>query len=446
MDHRHDAYMSTRQDDLRSQIAELVREHASVAPPSFEPGRTAIGYAGRVFGPEEVMALVDASLDFWLTAGPRAAEFEAELARVAGTKYASLLNSGSSANLAAISALASPKLKDRLRPGDEVITTAASFPTTVNPIIQNGWTPVFVDIELGTYDTTPERVESAIGPRTRAVVLAHTMGMPFDAPRIAAMCRDRGMYFIEDCCDALGASIGGRPVGTFGHLATLSFYPAHQITTGEGGGVLTNSGKLNWITRSFRDWGRDCWCEPGEDDVCRKRFGYQLGTLPMGYDHKFVYTHRGYNLKALDLQAAIGLIQLGRLGEFVRARRENWSAMRAHLTRYEQYLVLPEAIEGTEPSPFGLVLTVREGAPFTKGELTGHLESAKIQTRVLFAGNLLRHPAYAEVEHRVADSLENSDRITSSTFFVGVYPGIDAARRAYVLASFDAFFRDRGLA
>jgi CDP-6-deoxy-D-xylo-4-hexulose-3-dehydrase len=270
--------------------------------------------------------------------------------------------------------------------------------------------------------------------------------MPFDAARIAEICRARGMYLVEDCCDALGATIGDRPVGTFGQVATLSFYPAHQITTGEGGAVLTNSGKFNWIVRSFRDWGRDCWCEPGEDDVCRKRFGYQLGTLPYGYDHKFVYTHRGYNLKALDLQAAIGIIQLRRLTEFVRARRENWAAMRAHLERYERFLVLPEAPPGTQPSPFGLVLTVREDAPFTKSEITAFLEAAKIQTRVLFAGNLLRHPAYRDVPHRVADELVNTDLITERTFFVGVYPGIDAQRRRYMLDRFDGFFVSRGLA
>lgn len=433
-------------EDLRARIAELVRSlHAETDDGGFVPGRTGIGYAGRVYGADEVVALVDSALDFWLTAGPRAAEFERELAAAAGTKYALLVNSGSSASLAAISALSSPKLKDRLVPGDEVVTTAAAFPTTVNPIVQNGWVPVFVDIELGTYNTTPERVRAAIGPRTRAVILAHTMGMPYDAERIAAICKERGLYLIEDCCDALGARLRGRPVGTFGAAATLSFFPAHQITTGEGGAVLTNSGKFRWIVRSFRDWGRDCWCEPGEDDVCRKRFGYQLGTLPHGYDHKYIYAHRGYNLKALDLQAAIGLVQIRRLGAFVDARRRNWAAMRAHLERYDRFLLLPTAPPETEPSPFGLVLTVREGAPFTKDELTRHLEDARIQTRVLFAGNLLRHPAYADVAHRVAEPLENTDTITTSTFFVGVYPGIDEARRRYMLEQFDRFFEERRL-
>jgi dTDP-4-amino-4,6-dideoxygalactose transaminase len=433
--------------ELRRRIADLVREvHAARGDRAFVAGETAVAYAGRVYDADEIVALVDASLDFWLTAGPRAAAFERELARVAGTKYALLVNSGSSANLAAISALSSPKLKDRLRPGDEVVTTAAAFPTTVNPIVQNGWVPVFVDVELGSYNTTLERVEAAIGPRTRAVVLTHTMGIPFDVPRISELCRDRGLYLIEDCCDALGARIGGQPVGSFGTAATLSFYPAHQLTTGEGGAVLTNSGKYQWIVRSFRDWGRDCWCEPGEDDACRKRFGYELGTLPRGYDHKYTYAHRGYNLKALDLQAAIGLVQLGRLEAFVRARRENWDAMRAHLARYSDFLVLPSLPEETEPSPFGLVLTIRDDAPFTKDDLVAHLERRKVQTRVLFAGNVLRHPAYRDVEHRVAEGLENTDRIMRSTFFVGVYPGIDAARRCYMLEAFDRFFAERGLA
>ena len=431
--------------EIRARIAELVRDLHSAERAGFEPGRTSIGYAGRVYDADEVVALVESSLDFWLTAGPRTAEFERELARAAGARYALLVNSGSSANLAAISALSSPKLKDRLVPGDEVITTAAAFPTTVNPILQNGWIPVFVDIELGTYNTTPERVEAAIGPRTRAVVLAHTMGTPFDAERVAAICRERGLYLIEDCCDALGARLRGRPVGTFGVAATLSFFPAHQITTGEGGAVLTSSGKFRWIARSFRDWGRDCWCEPGEDDACRKRFGYQLGTLPPGYDHKYIYAHRGYNLKALDLQAAIGLVQLRRLDAFVAARRRNWAEMRAHLARYDRYIQLPSAPADAEASPFGLVLTVRDGAPFTKDELTKFLEDGRIQTRVLFAGNLLRHPAYADAAHRVAEPLTNTDIITARTFFVGVYPGIDDARRSYMLDRFDRFFAERRL-
>ncbi len=431
------------EESIRAQIDRLVAElwHERSAQSSFEAGKTPVNYAGRVFDDAELRALVRSALDFWLTAGPEAAAFERELAAAAGTKYSLLVNSGSSANLCAISSLGSHKLKKPLRPGDEVITTAASFPTTVNPIVQNGWVPVFVDVELGTYNVAVERVRAALSERTRAVALAHAMGFPFDAPAIAALCKERGLFFVEDCCDALGARIAGKAVGTFGDYATLSFYPAHQMTTGEGGAVLSSSGKLNWIARSFRDWGRDCWCEPGEDDVCRKRFGYQLGTLPLGFDHKYTYTHVGYNLKALDLQAAIGRAQLVKLPSFVAARRENWRVMRDHLRRYEEFLVLPEALTNSEPSPFGLVLTVRENAPFTRVELTAWLESRKVQTRGLFAGNLLRHPAYQGVRHRVVGDLRNADAITERAFFVGVYPGIDRPRRDYVLATFDEFFQ-----
>ena len=419
-------------------VTELWRERSKRGP--FKPGESTVNYAGRVFDDAEVRALVRSSLDFWLTAGPETAAFERDLATTAGTKYSLLVNSGSSANLCAISSLGSHKLRNPLQPGDEVITTAASFPTTVNPIVQNGWVPVFVDVELGTYNPSVDRVREALSDRTRAIVLAHAMGFPYDAPALAALCKERGMFLVEDCCDALGARIAGKPVGTFGDYGTLSFYPAHQMTTGEGGAVLSSSGKLNWIARSFRDWGRDCWCEPGEDDACRKRFRYQLGTLPLGFDHKYTYTHVGYNLKALDLQAAIGLEQLAKLPSFVAARRENWRLMRDHVQRYEEFLVLPEALPDTEPSPFGLVLTIRDKAPFTRDELTAWLESRKVQTRGLFAGNLLRHPAYQNVRHRVVGDLRNADAITERTFFVGVYPGIDKPRRDYILATFDEFF------
>ncbi len=428
-------------DELLAQIDALVAKlwKERLARASFTPGTTPVSYAGRVFDEREVQALVRASLDFWLTAGPVAGDFERELAAAVGTRYALLVNSGSSANLCAISALGSPKLKGALRPGDEVITAAAAFPTTVNPIIQNGWVPVFVDIELGGYNVPLAHLEAALSPRTRAVVLAHTMGFPFDAESVAAFCRAHGLFLVEDCCDALGATVRGKQVGTFGDLATLSFFPAHQITTGEGGAVLTRSGKMSWIARAYRDWGRDCWCDPGEDDVCRKRFGFHLGTLPDGFDHKFTYSHIGYNLKALDLQAAIGREQLRKLPSFIAARRRNWTAMRAHLERYERFFILPQPCAIGEPSPFGLVLTVREGAPFTKNDITAHLESRKVQTRGLFAGNILRHPAYDGIAHRVATPLANSDVVATSTFFVGVYPGIDDRRREYVLSVFDEF-------
>jgi CDP-6-deoxy-D-xylo-4-hexulose-3-dehydrase len=435
------------EEEIRAEIDRLVGElwrERERTRPAFVPGKSLVHYAGRVFNDAEIRALVRSSLDFWLTAGPEAAAFENEFAAAAGTKYSMLVNSGSSANLCAISALGSAKLKRPLKPGDEVITTAASFPTTVNPIVQNGWMPVFVDIELGTYDVTVDRIASAITDRTRAVVLAHTMGFPFDAPGIRALCDDHDLFLVEDCCDALGARIGGKPVGTFGHFGTFSFYPAHQITVGEGGAVITNSGKMNWIAKSFRDWGRDCWCEPGEDDVCRKRFGYQLGTLPHGYDHKYIYTHVGYNLKALDLQAAIGRQQIAKLPSFIEARRRNWTLMTDHMKRYEDFFILPRIREGTEPSPFGLVLTLRPDAPFSKDEITHFLEERRVQTRGLFAGNLLRHPAYRSVPHRVVGDLGNADAITERTFFVGVFPGIDDTQRAYVLATLDEFLKVHG--
>lgn len=433
------------EEEIRAKIDALVAElwGERSKDRAFEAGKTVVNYAGRVFDDAELRALVRSALDFWLTEGPETNAFEAALAESAGTRYALLVNSGSSANLCAIAALGSHKLKRPLRRGDEVITTAAAFPTTVNPIVQNGWTPVFVDVELGTYNPSVESVRAAIGPRTRAVVLAHAMGFPFDAPAIAALCAEHDLYLVEDCCDALGARIAGKPVGTFGDFGTLSFYPAHQMTTGEGGAVLTSKGKLNWIARSFRDWGRDCWCEPGEDDACHKRFRYQLGTLPFGFDHKYTYTHVGYNLKALDLQAAIGREQLKKLPHFVAARRDNWRAMRAHMERYAGSFVLPESLPATEPSPFGLVLTVKTDAGFTRNEITAFLEQRKVQTRGLFAGNLLRHPAYREVPHRVVGDLSNADAITERTFFVGVYPGIDATRRDYILSTFDAFFAAR---
>jgi CDP-4-dehydro-6-deoxyglucose reductase, E1 len=431
---------------VRGAIEALVRQlHAESDIPPFVPGKTLVNYAGRVYDADELVALVNASLDFWLTAGEETAAFEGELAAVAGTRYAMMVNSGSSANLCALSALSSPKLRRPLVPGDEVITTAAAFPTTVNPIIQNGWVPVFVDVELATFDVPIQRLADALSNKTRAVVLTHTMGFPFDAAAVAEFCKTNGLYFIEDCCDALGASIAGRPVGTFGDLATLSFYPAHQITTGEGGAVLTSSGKMNWIARSFRDWGRDCWCEPGEDNACRKRFGFQLGTLPPGFDHKYTYAHIGYNLKALELQAAIGRVQLRKLPSFIEARRRNWTRLHEGLGVYSSYLLLPEIRQGTEPSPFGFVMTVKPEAPFSKAEITQWLEGRRIQTRGLFAGNLLRHPAYQRVTHRVVGGLWNSDAIAERTFFVGVYPGIDDERRDYVLDAFRAFFVERGL-
>jgi CDP-6-deoxy-D-xylo-4-hexulose-3-dehydrase len=426
------------------EILALVAEYAAErhAPKGFDPTSPSVPVSGRVFGAEEVVELVRTSLDFWLTAGPETKKFERALARAAGVRHALMVNSGSSANLAAITALTSPQLGDRrLRPGDEVITVAAAFPTTVNPIVQNRLVPVFVDVELPTYNIDPAQLEAAVSSRTRAVVIAHTLGNPFDLGAVTELCRRHDLMLVEDCCDALGATYDGRPVGTFGDLATLSFYPAHHITTGEGGAVLANRGTMKRIVEIVRDWGRDCWCDPGCENTCGKRFTQQFGTLPAGYDHKYVYSHLGYNLKATDMQAAVGLAQLARLDEFVAARRHNHAYLSAALADMQDVLVLPEATPGSDPSWFGFAVTVRPGAPFGRAELVDHLESAGIATRLLFGGNLLRQPAYADVEHRVVGSLETTDLIAQQTFWIGCYPGLNEAHLDYTVEQLQRFRR-----
>ncbi|MGD0896458.1 MAG: lipopolysaccharide biosynthesis protein RfbH [Thermoguttaceae bacterium] len=432
----------TRAGETRRKILDLVAEYHEEAfgRSEFVPGESTVHYGGRVFDADELRRAVDACLDFWLTAGRYAEQFETDLAARLGLHAALAVNSGSSANLIAMSALTSPLLGDRrVRPGDEVVTAAAAFPTTVNPIIQNRAAPVFVDVELGTYVPSVDAVAAAIGPRTRAVLIAHTMGIPFDAAALGELCRRRGLWLIEDCCDALGARIGGRPAGTLGDFATLSFYPAHQITTGEGGAVLTGDPLLARIARSFRDWGRDCCCGGGENNSCGKRFSQQFGTLPFGYDHKYVYSHIGYNLKVTDIQAAIGCAQLEKLDGFLAARKRNWTALGEALAPYGDRLLLPQTPPGTEPSYFGFVITVRPGAGFTRNELTTCLEAARIETRPLFCGNLVRHPAYAEIAYRVAGDLRNTDTIMRDTFFVGVYPGLTDAQLAYMIETFRRF-------
>jgi CDP-6-deoxy-D-xylo-4-hexulose-3-dehydrase len=423
-------------------VADYYREAFPAAP--FVPGQTAVPYAGRVFDADELLRAVEACLDFWLTAGRFSQELELRLAALLTVDTALLVNSGSSANLAALSALASPLLGDRrLRPGDEVITVAAGFPTTVNPILQNGAVPVFVDVELPTYVPTPQSVAAAIRPRTRAVMLAHTMGVPFDAATIGDLCKRHGLWLIEDCCDALGTKLYGRQVGTFGDIASLSFYPAHQITTGEGGAVVTRSELLERIARSLRDWGRDCGCPGGKNNTCGERFTGQFGSLPPGYDHKYVYSHIGYNLQMTDLQAAIGCAQLDKLPGFIAARRRNWARLRELLSPWADRLLLPEPPPGSEPCWFGFVVTVRDGAGFTRNELTAWLEAAKIETRNLFAGNLLRQPAYAGIEHRVVGELRNTDKIMNDTFFVGVYPGLTDAHLDYIADTFRRFMQSK---
>jgi CDP-6-deoxy-D-xylo-4-hexulose-3-dehydrase len=431
--------------DLRQQILALVRAyHAADTQPPFQPGESMVRYAGRHYDEHELVNLVDASLDFWLTAGRYAEAFEAGLAAYLGIENVLLVNSGSSANLVAFSTLTSPKLRDRqVKPGDEVITVAAGFPTTVNPILQNRAVPVFVDVELGGYVPALDKIAAALSPRTKAVMLAHTMGVPYAVREVREFCNQHQLWLIEDNCDALGTRYDGQLTATFGDLATFSFYPAHHITMGEGGAVATANEDLARIARSFRDWGRDCYCAGGENNTCGKRFAQQFGTLPSGYDHKYVYSHIGYNLKVTDMQAAIGVAQLEKLDAFVAARKRHHATLAAGLKKHSQHLILHTAPPKSDPSWFGYVITVRSDAPFARAELVNALETAKIETRNLFCGNLLRHPAYADIEHRIVGSLTNSDLITTNTFFIGVYPGLTAAMLQHVLATFDRFLEGR---
>jgi CDP-6-deoxy-D-xylo-4-hexulose-3-dehydrase len=422
----------------RAAIASLVasqylKEHG---PVPFVPGVTSIPVTGKVYGAEEIQAAVEASLDFWLTAGPHTEAFERRLARRVGVRHTMMCNSGSSANLLALTCLTSRELGHRrISPGDEVITVAAGFPTTVAPIIQNGLTPVFVDVEIGTYGPRGEDIEAAISPRTKAIMMAHCLGNPFDLEAVSNLARQHGLWVIEDTCDGLGGTFQGRNLGTFGDLSTLSFYPAHHITTGEGGAVLTNKPFLKKLVESFRDWGRDCWCLPGRDNTCLKRFGHHIGDLPPGYDHKYTYSHLGYNLKSGEIQAAIGTAQLDRLDDFIDSRRRNWSRLKSGLEGLAKFLVLPEATPGSEPSWFGFPIFVREGAPISRDVVTAELEKRKIGTRLLFGGNLLRQPAFAGVDRRVIGSLANSDRIMRSAFWIGVWPGLSDEMIDYMITS-----------
>ncbi|HEY2012777.1 MAG TPA: lipopolysaccharide biosynthesis protein RfbH, partial [Bryobacteraceae bacterium] len=431
--------MSERADELRRQILELTGEYHREAfgARAFDPGRSAVPVSGRVFDAEEVKLLVDASLDFWLTTGRFAARFESEFARWMGLRECSLVNSGSSANLLAITALTSPKLGERrLVPGDEVITVAAGFPTTINPIIQNRLVPVFVDIVVPTYNVDVAQLEAALSPRTAAVMLAHTLGNPFDLAAVTAFARKHNLWFVEDCCDAVGSTYAGRRAGTFGDLATTSFYPAHHITMGEGGAVLTDQPLLRTLVESFRDWGRDCWCQPGCDNTCGKRFAWQLGDLPCGYDHKYIYSHIGYNLKLTDMQAAVGVAQLQKLDGFIEARRCNFQTLFDGLRELQEFFILPEATPDSQPSWFGFPLAVRPGAPFSRNQVTAYLEERKIATRLLFGGNLIRQPAYRETAYRVAGPLPNTDFVMDRVFWIGAYPGITSQMMDYVLGTF----------
>lgn len=429
-------------DELRARARALAAEYydAALRQPAFVAGESWVPVSGRVFDATELQYLIDASLDFWLTTGRFASQFEREFARTVGVRHAILCNSGSSANLLATSALTSWKLGDRqLQPGDEIITVAAGFPTTVNPAIQHGLVPVFLDVDLGTYDIDVTRLEEAISPRTRAIILAHTLGNPFDVDAVMALAKRHGLWVVEDSCDALGSTYRGKHAGTFGDLATVSFYPAHHITMGEGGCVLTNAPKMKTILESFRDWGRDCWCEPGKENTCGKRFDWQLGELPHGYDHKYIYSHIGYNLKATDMQAAVGVAQLKKLPQFIERRRHNWRRLYEGLSELSHVFVMPRATAHSDPSWFGFALTVRPDAPFTRRELVQWLDARRIATRQLFAGNLLRQPAYRDLPHRVVGDLTNTDVVMQGTFWLGVYPGISDVMVDYVVDSLRLF-------
>jgi len=428
--------MNTRSEEIRAQIRALTAEYftEAFAPREFIAGESPVPVSGKVFDGVEMQHLVDSSLDFWLTTGRFADQFQKEFSKYMGVRNTILVNSGSSANLVALSCLTSPQLGDKaLKPGDEVITVAAGFPTTVNPIIQNNLIPVFIDVQIPTYNIDINYLESALSPCTRAIMIAHTLGNPFDLNAVSEFARKHNLWLIEDCCDAVGATYNGRKVGSYGDLATTSFYPAHHITMGEGGAVLTNTPKLRTLAESFRDWGRDCWCEPGKDNTCGKRFEHQLGDLPYGYDHKYTYSHIGYNLKATDMQAAVGLAQLQKVTGFIETRRANFAYLHKNLQDLQEYLILPQSTPNSEPSWFGFPIAVRADAPFTRNQLTQFLDSRKIATRLLFGGNLVRQPAYRNTKYRVASSLDNTDFIMNQVFWLGVYPGLTRPMLNYVI-------------
>jgi CDP-6-deoxy-D-xylo-4-hexulose-3-dehydrase len=431
-----------RTEQLRQQIADLVDEYAklALAPRPFVPGMSMVPPSGRVIGAAELKNMVDAALDGWLTTGRFNDAFEQRLAKYLGVKHLITVNSGSSANLVAFSALTSPKLGERaIKPGDEVIGVAASFPTTVNPILQFGAVPVFVDIDIPTYNIAADKVEAAITPKTKAIMLAHTLGNPYNLETITALCKKYNLWLIEDCCDALGSTYGGKLVGSFGDIGTLSFYPAHHITMGEGGAVFTNNDQLKQITESIRDWGRDCYCPPGKDNTCKKRFSWKLGDLPQGYDHKYTYSHLGYNLKISDMQAACALAQLDRLDQFVQSRKDNFAYLKGRLKSCEEFLILPEATSNSDPSWFGFPITLRDSAPCDRVDLLTYLDQNKIGTRLLFAGNLTRQPYMIGRNFRVSGSLINTDVVMNRTFWIGVYPGLEREMLDFVIEKIETF-------
>ncbi len=438
--------MKKLEQELRDKILSLVAEYHNTRfiRKEFVPGKSPVRYAGRVFNEKEMCSLVDSALDFWLTAGRFSEEFETELASFLGVEFAMLTNSGSSANLLAFTALTSPLLGEKkLKPGDEVISVAAGFPTTVNPILQNNMIPVFVDVEIGNYNAMIDQIRAAVGPKTRAIFLAHTLGNPYDLDAIMAIVKEKHLLLIEDCCDALGSTYKNRKAGSFGHVSSFSFYPAHHITLGEGGAIATADPNIAKAVKSLRDWGRDCYCNSGENNTCGKRFSASYGKLPHGYDHKYVYSHIGYNLKATDMQAAIGVEQLKKLDSFCAARRSNFAKWHSGFKKWENKFVLPYATKGSDPAWFAFPVTVRKDAGFSRTDLTNHLDANLIETRNLFAGNLLRQPAYLDINCRVVGDLRNTDIIMNDTFFLGTYPGLDAEQIAYTLSVIEQFVRSR---
>jgi CDP-6-deoxy-D-xylo-4-hexulose-3-dehydrase len=424
-------------NDLKEQLGFIA---ANNIKHTYKAGIDYLPVTGKVLDSEDLLYAVEASLDGWLTNGRFADEFETQLAKYFGSRYAFLVNSGSSANLLAFYALTSPKLGDNaIKKGDEVITVAAGFPTTVNPIVQFGAIPVFVDIDIPTYNATPEKIEAAITPKTKAIMMAHALGNPFDVISVKAIADKYKLWLIEDDCDSLGASMAGKKTGTFGDLATVSFYPAHHITMGEGGAVLVNNPKLKKIVESFKDWGRDCWCAPGKDNTCGKRFDWELGALPCGYDHKYIYSHIGFNLKATDMQAALGVSQLKKADFFVQRRRENYKALYSRLKKFEEHFILHEATPSTEPSWFGFIVTIRKDSPLNRTKLTQYLETNRIGTRLFFGGNITKQPAYKNVDFKIHGGLENTDFIMNNSFWLGVWPGLVEEHYDYITSTIGSF-------
>jgi len=431
---------------MKNRIAKLAKDYYQLyhKKRKFIPGKSRIGYAGRVFDEKELASLINASLEFWLTAGRFTKDFEQGLAEFLGLKYCSLTNSGSSANLLAVSALTSTKLKSRqLKPGDEVITTASCFPTTLTPVLQNNLKPVFVDVGIGDYNILVDRIENAVSKKTRAIIFAHTLGNPVNMSRVMKIVRKHKLWLIEDNCDSLGSKFNNKYTGTFGHISTSSFYPAHLLTMGEGGAVLTNDPLLRQLVLSFRDWGRDCWCESGKDNTCRKRFSRKYGKLPLGYDHKYVYSHIGYNLKPTDLQSAIGVAQLNKLNSFIAKRKSNFKTLYQALKKFEDFIILPKWDKKADPAWFAFPLSVRPESGLKRAELVKFLEEVGIQTRQIFAGNILRQPGFSGISCRRSGGLKNTDFIMNNSFFIGVYPGLGTKEINYMIDKFNQFFKQR---